>query len=131
MLEWYRYSHGVYGIVIRYALIKSIAPVCGDNVAIYEGVYLLHPQHMSIGNNVSIQPMAYIECGTKDIGIEIGDDVSIAHDVTIMATSHNYDDVNIPIKDQGVTSSKTIIEKMFGLVLRQLFFRVYGSLPDV
>ena len=27
-----------------------------------------------------------------------------------MATSHNFDDVNIPIKDQGVTISPVVIE---------------------
>ena len=39
-------------------------------------------------------------------GIEIGNDVSIAHDVSIISFEHVYDNLNIPIKDQGLKSKK-------------------------
>ena len=93
-----RNSKGSLGIVKRYALLKSICKSCGDNVLISEGVYIFSPENLSVGNNVSIHPMCYIDATG---GICIGNDVSIAHGTTIMSTSHKYDDVTIPIKDQG------------------------------
>jgi len=101
LLEQFRMVKGVKGLVTRYILLKSIARKCGDNVSIHPSVYLLNPQNLSIGNNVSIHPMCYIECGAKGTVI-IGNDVSIAHGTTIMASSHVYSNIDIPIKDQPV-----------------------------
>lgn len=110
LFEKHRYMRGKLGLGIRYALLKSIARECGDNVAVYPGAYILNPQNLSIGSNVSIQPMCYLECGNSDdIGIVIGNDVSIAHGATVMATSHLYTDKNIPIKDQGVETKTVVI----------------------
>lgn len=101
-----RYSKGLYGIGIRYVLLKSISEKIGDNVSIHEGCFILNPEGLQIGNNVSIHPMCYIDATG---GIEIGNDVSIAHGVTIMSTSHQYEDLSVPIKDQEVLSSRTKI----------------------
>ena len=43
-------------------------------------------------------------------GISIGDDVSIAHAVTIMSTNHRFDDPDENIRDQGVVAAPTRIE---------------------
>ena len=43
-------------------------------------------------------------------GIEIGNDVSIAHGVTIMATEHNFSKKEEKIRDQGVISVPVRIE---------------------
>ena len=94
---------GKIGIGLRYSLLKAIAYRCGDNVAVFQGAYILNPQNLTLGNNVSIHPMTYLECGFLPGGITIDDDVSIAHGATIMATSHNYQDGEI-IKDNGVTT---------------------------
>ena len=57
-----RYSKGLYGIAIRYILLKSIALNVGKNVKIDEGCFILNPEKLSIGDNVSINAMCYIEC---------------------------------------------------------------------
>lgn len=101
-----RYSKGIYGIGIRYILLKSIAKRCGDNVMINQGCFILSPENISVGNNVSIHQMCYIDATG---GIEIGNDVSFAHGATVMSTTHNYIDKTIPIKEQGVTSKFTVI----------------------
>ena len=107
-----RLVRGNKGLALRYVLLKSLARNCGDNISIHPNVYLLNPENLSIGNNVSIHPMCYIECGkNKEYGIYIGDDVSIAHGVTVMATEHKYDNLYIPIKDQGTISKTVIIEE--------------------
>lgn len=105
--EWSRFFNGLFGIIIRYILLKSIAISCGDNVAVFQGVYILNPENIRIGNNVSIHPMCYIDAGGE---INIGNDVSIAHNVTIMSSSHIYSDIDIPLKDQEVVFSTTNIE---------------------
>lgn len=101
-------SRGNKGLVIRYILLKTIAKDCGDNVSIHPSVYLLNPQNIHIGNNVSIHPMCYLDATG---GIYIDRDVSIAHGVTIMSTTHTYDDLAIPIKDQPFEVLQTTIEE--------------------
>lgn len=110
-LEKHRNMRGKLGMGFRYAILKSISDTVGDNVAIFPGVYLLNPENLVIGNNVSIQPMCYLECGYVKGGITIGDDVSIGHGVTVMATSHRFDDHERKIRDQGVVDEPVRIEE--------------------
>lgn len=102
-----RYKKGYIGIGLRYATLKTIAKKLGNNVLIHEGVYLLNPQNISIGDNVSIHPMSYIEAFGF---VKIGNDVSIAHSATILSVNHQYTDLDIPIKDQGINCKSVIIE---------------------
>jgi acetyltransferase-like isoleucine patch superfamily enzyme len=106
LLEFHRMTKGIKGIALRYALLKSIAIECGDNVSIHPGVYLLKPDKIIIGDNVSIHPMCYID---STGGISIGSDVSIAHGTTIMSTTHGYEDISEPIKDQEIHEKRTVI----------------------
>lgn len=106
LFDFHRTTRGNIGLVIRYALLKSTAKSCGDNVAIFQDVYIFKVNNLSIGNNVSIHPMCYIDATGN---IDINNDVSIAHGTTILSSSHNYTDTKIPIKDQGMTLSKTYI----------------------
>lgn len=108
-LEGRRYTRGKIGIGIRYVLLKSIAKDCGDNVVVFEGVFFGNPQNISFGNNISIHPMSYIECGYLSPGVSIGDDVSIAHGVTIMATAHDYENHEGNIRDFQVHTKPVTI----------------------
>lgn len=102
-----RNKTGILGILKRYVLLKTLCKECGDNVVITEGVYILNPKNLSLGNNVSIHSMSYVEAKGE---IYIGNDVSIAHGATLMSTTHNYSDKDIPIKDQGVEGKPIIIK---------------------
>ncbi len=104
----FRKTQGNKGLVIRYVLLKTLAENCGDNVSIHPNVYIFHPENLSIGNNVSIHPMCYIECGEGKI--KIGNNVSIAHAVTILAVSHKYSNCECNINEQGIEVGKTVIE---------------------
>lgn len=106
IFERKRYAKGLWGMARRYAILKTLAYQCGQNVAIHEGVYLFNIENLSIGNNVSIHPMSYIEAKG---GIKIGNDVSIAHGATILSTTHVFDDINVPIADQPITILPTNI----------------------
>lgn len=59
-----------------------------------------------IGNNVGINHYCFI--GVRG-DIVIGDNVIFGPRVNIFSENHNYKDLNIPIKNQGVTKDKTII----------------------
>lgn len=103
----FRNEPGLIYIGIRYAVVKTLVESLGDNVRINENVYLYNFYNLKLGSNVSIWPMCYIECSGKVI---IGNDVSIAHAVTIMSEEHNYLDKRIPIKDQGKSYAPVIIK---------------------
>lgn len=98
---------GKKGMAIRYLFLKSLAQECGKNVAVFEGVYLKNLSQIKFGDNISIHSMCYIEGAG---GITIGNDVSIANGTTLVSTEHNYSNIKIPIKDQGVKLSPIIIE---------------------
>ena len=110
-LEKHRNTRGKLGMGIRYAILKSITDSIGDNVAIFPGVYIYNSENIVIGNNVSIQPMTYIECGYVKGGITIDDDVSIAHGVTIMGTTHRFNNHDERIRDQGLCNEPIHIEE--------------------
>ena len=103
----FRMLQGLKGLLIRYVLLKTIAKKCGDNVSIHPNAYIFNPQNLSVGDNVSIHPLCYIESLGE---VEIGNDVSIAHGVTIMSTNHNYNQLEVPINNQGITKEKVIIK---------------------
>lgn len=94
---WHRNTSGIIGQLIRYALVKNLAKNVGDNVLISQNVYMFNLHNLTIGNNVSIHPLCYLECYG---GVSIGNDVSIAHDVSIVSVNHGVEDHDIPIKYQ-------------------------------
>ncbi len=96
----HRSTKGNKGIAIRYALLKTLAESIGENVSVQPDVYILNPAQLRVGSNISIHPFCYFECIG---GISIGDNVSIAEGTSIISFDHNYGDVSIPIKDQGIT----------------------------
>jgi len=106
LLEQARYRRSLIARGFRYVLVRSTAAGCGEVVDIREGVYLLSIESLSIGSRVSIHPMTYIDATG---GVSIGDDVSIAHSVTIMSTEHKFDADDRPIREQGLTRLPTII----------------------
>lgn len=99
-------GEGLFWVGVRYIYLKSIAKSCGEAVAVYSNTYILNPQNLEIGSNVTIQPMTYIEASG---GVKIGSDTSIAHGVSIMSETHNTIDRNVPFKCQGMTYKPVII----------------------
>ena len=85
------------GCGIRYVLLKRLARACGDNVAVFEGVYLYHVNQIEIGDHVSIHPMCYID-GRG--GVCIGSNTSIAHNTTIITFEHIFSQSENYTRDQ-------------------------------
>ncbi len=108
---------------------------CGKNLNIDRNCYIdaLSTEGITLGNNVSIGKYTTIECsgslksigkgvtignnvglGTHGFlgcagGIEIGDDTIFGNYVSLHSENHNYLDINIPIRLQGVNRKGIII----------------------
>jgi acetyltransferase-like isoleucine patch superfamily enzyme len=78
---------GYPGLAIRYVCVKRLAAACGDNVAIYPGVYLSDLDGLHLGSNIKIGEMCFIGAAG---GVVIESDVSVAHASTILTEEHDY-----------------------------------------
>ena len=102
-----RYSQILF-IGIRYAILKSLVPNCGDNIRIGTNVRIINWKSITLGNNISIHDNCYLDANG---GIEIGDDVSIAHNSSILSTNHDWTNSEIAIKYNSVLPAKVVIQK--------------------
>ena len=107
---------------------KKIRLGKGANIGNYVVIDALSKTGVNIGNNVRIGDYTKILCtgSLKKLGIgfeigdncgigencffgsaggiSIGDDVIMGQNVRFHSENHNYEDINIPIRDQGVTN---------------------------
>lgn len=98
---------GLLAISLRYCLIRSSAAFVGKKLYIGKYVTLKSLKYLSIGDNVSIHEMCYIDAS----GVcEIGNNVSISHGVSILTFNHCWDDPRKPIKYNQVEFKKVILE---------------------
>ena len=95
------------GIGLRYILAKRLTNECGKAVAIMTGCYILHADHLTLGEYVSIHPMCYLECVG---GLVIGSNVALSHGVSIITHEHDYLQTDQPMKDAPVILKPVIIE---------------------
>ena len=86
---------GVIFVLFRYLILCNICKSVGDNVYVANYVELRFPEKLALGSNVSIQRNCYIDAIG---GIQIGNDVSIAHQTSLLSFDHGWDDLNIPIR---------------------------------
>ena len=93
---------GVFFVLLRYLLLRNICAKFGDNVYVDNHVELRFPERLMIGSNVSINRQCYIDAMG---GIEIGNDVSIAHQSSLVAFEHGYSDLSLPIRKNPLVPS--------------------------
>lgn len=62
---------------------------------------------LKVGNNSNIGAFCYIGCSGW---VEIGSNVLMGPRVSILSENHNFEQTDIPIKEQGVTRGETRIE---------------------
>lgn len=94
------------GIALRWTLVRRLARTCGDCVAVHDGVYLFRLDQAEFGANVSVHPMCYLDATG---GLVIGNDVSIAHGVSILTTEHDYTQPGSTIRDAPVKPAPVTI----------------------
>jgi acetyltransferase-like isoleucine patch superfamily enzyme len=107
LLRRLRPFSGRVAVVGRWLMLRRLAISCGDLVDVRDNVYLLKVMNLSIGSRVSIHPLCYIDATG---GITLADDISVAHNVTIMSTEHMAESAELPIREQGISAAPVVIE---------------------
>lgn len=87
--------------------IKDNVSIARNCTLIGTGIISQKGKGISIGNNTGINAGAYL--GGQG-GIEIGDNVIIGPGVQVFSENHNFSDLNINIKDQGVSRDGVVIQ---------------------
>lgn len=105
----YNHSNGrdYLGYFHRYILLYTLLKKCGKNVRIEPNVFINNYEKLSIGDNVSINAFSYIIASG---GVEIGNNVSIAHNCSIVSETHNWNDIKTPISYNSITATPIKIE---------------------
>jgi len=89
---------------IRYFIVKRILKKCGKNVIVKNKCYFGNGDRLEIGDNSQLGQNARLS-GT----ITIGDHVLMGPDVVMMATSHAYEDLDVPMILQGAVDEQPVI----------------------
>lgn len=88
---------------LRYLVISRILKRCGRGVIIKNRCYFGNGDRLSVGHRTQLGQRSVL--GGE---IEIGDDVLMGPDVVMMAVSHEFSDINIPINQQGQSEEQKI-----------------------
>ncbi len=98
---------GEIGFIIRRSFYMRRLGKCGNNLRIEMFCRLTVPNNIYFGNNSGCNRYTYID-GTA--GVYIGNNVLIGPSVKILTSNHIYDDISVPIRDQGWKYKPVIIE---------------------
>lgn len=94
-------------VVIRLENPSSTVTV-GERSSIRDGTMIRTQNgHISIGSDVSINPFGIVH---GEGGVTIGDDVRIGPRVTLLSSTHLFDDPTVPIRTQGTAALPIRIE---------------------
>ena len=111
-------SVGTNFVIEDYAEIMGLSKegiVCGDNVTIGSFAIIKPSSYygnsigigLKIGDNSNIGPYCYVGCSGR---VVIGNNVLVGQRVNFAGENHIFEDVNRPIRDQGVMLGSIIIE---------------------
>ena len=100
--------------LIRIFFVKRIIEF-GSNNTLQKNIYFGTGKNVKIGNNCQINDNVRLD------NVEIGDNVMIARDAVFLGRSHNYNDLNLCMNNQGFKLSKqTIVENDVWIGLRAI-----------
>ncbi len=106
LLKLFRNGESLLSFAIRYLCLWRLAKTCGSKVIVFPHVYFLEPSKLALGTNVSIHQFCYLDAHG---GIDIGDDVAIAHGCSVLSSDHQIDDLEGCIKDAPSIPGKVSI----------------------
>ncbi|MCR4158983.1 acyltransferase [Kerstersia gyiorum] len=86
---------GKIGSGVRYIHWVSELNNLGDSAYFSNYLIIKHPKKINIGNNFSIHEFSYLDGAGN---IKIGDNVSIAHNCSLISFEHTWGDSDSPIK---------------------------------
>lgn len=97
---------GNVALTIRYLIVASKAKSCKGQGFIGRNVTIKNLQNLTLGKNFSIHANCYIDAAGEVI---IGDNVSIAHNTSIISFEHQWGVTSLPIKYNPTKLSKISI----------------------
>jgi len=97
---------GNLGALARFLYFNRLLISLGDGSYIAKNTILKNANNVKIGKNFSLHEFGYLD---GKGGIEIADNVSIAHSCSILSTNHGWENTLLPIKYNPVTENKTTI----------------------
>lgn len=89
-------------VLFRYYDLRSKGFDIKENIYIAENVILKNSDKLTLGINFSVHEFSYIDAIG---GISIGDNVSIAHNSSLISFEHTWIDKNVPIKYNPVITN--------------------------
>lgn len=115
LIFWLLYTHLLskipsyfMGNKFRILILKNLFSKIGNNSSISSGCKTLYPQGITLGNNVAI---------TRDVTldgrgtIEIADDTMIGFESIILTSTHNFNQKDVLIRNQGMFDAPVKIGK--------------------
>ena len=93
-----RYLPAHSGILLRRKYYCKKFQKSGESVNILAGIFIVHPERIECGNNMSFGIANYIQAGG---GLKIGHNVMFGPYVKIWTQTHNFERKNIPMREQG------------------------------
>lgn len=100
-------SHWPYTIgaeTLRYWLCRVLFGSCGKGVNIEHGAIIGSGKRIRIGDNSQIG----INCSVVGPVI-IGKDVMMGPEVVVLSQNHRFDDLSIPMRQQGILPQRTVV----------------------
>lgn len=92
---------------IRQRLLKSLTNTPPNyRLIVCSGVFVEGCEFLRMGDGVSFNQDCFISAYG---GIEIGNEVSVGHRVSILSTEHRYDNPEVAIRWQPIVSAKVVI----------------------
>ena len=92
------------GYKLRYWCVRHLFAYCGEDVIVKDNCYFGNGNRLRVGNRSQLGQNARLG-GT----ITLGEDVVMGPDVVMMATSHEFKDLNTPINLQGTKPEEPIV----------------------
>lgn len=105
VVPWLVYTYllskipGGLGIRAKNVVLKSLLGHSGNGMRISTGVRMVYPQGISLGNNVGIAHDVTLD-GRG--GLQIGDDSIIGFESVVLTSTHMSKDKDVPIRKQGL-----------------------------
>ena len=93
-------------LYLRRYICKKIFKSFGDDCFLTDSITISNPKNISFGNRVSVHQYSLFDSTDEII---IGDKVAIGSHCSFITSSHNFNQLNIAIKDQGINAKKILI----------------------
>lgn len=92
------------GYILRRKIASCILKKCGENIIVKNHCYFGSGQKLSVGHRSQLGQNARLNGE-----ITIGNDCVMGPDVVMMATSHEFNRLDIPINQQGAKAEEPIV----------------------